>query len=104
MSRMTRLLIFLPPLLACGCTPVPLAEGDVAPAEESSPAGTRTDAACSERIWLALGSPPSIRVTCRNGTVYLRGTVAMPESRRALVDFVRQQPGVKTVVDQLAIR
>ena len=104
MSSITRLLIFLPPLLASGCAPVPLAEGDGAPAEASSSDGAPTDAACSERIWQALGSPPSIRVTCRNGTVYLRGTVAMPESRRALVEFVRQQPGVKTVVDRLAIR
>ena len=104
MSRIIRLLPVLLLLLSSGCASVHLAGGAGAPTADRSLDAARADVACSERIWKALGSPPNIRVECRDGTVYLRGIVTTPESRRALVDFVQQQPGVKTVVDRLVIR
>ena len=104
MFPITRLLPVLLLLLSSGCASVHLAGGPGAPTADRSLDAARADVACSERIWEALGSPPNIRVECRDGTVYLRGIVTTPESRRALVDFVQQRPDVKTVVDRLVIR
>jgi len=104
MSRIAHLLPILLPLLSSGCATVHLAGDTGAPTADRSLDAARADVACSERIWKALGAPPTIRVECRNGTVYLRGIVATSASRRALVDFVQQQPGVKIVEDRLVIR
>ena len=103
MSRLPPLLLLLA-LLSSGCASVYLAGETGAQSEDRSLDAARADVACSERIWKALGSPPNIRVECRNGTVYLRGIVTTAESRRALVDFVQQQSGVQSVVDRLVIR
>ncbi len=103
MARLIRRLPVLLLLLPGACATVHLA-GNGGPTENRSLESARADAACSERLWQSLGSPPNIRVECRDGTIILRGIVATTAGRKALVEFVQQQPGVNTVVDRLVVR
>ncbi len=103
MTSFIRCLPFLLLLLPSACATVHFA-GNGGPPENRSLESARADAACSERIWQALGSPPNIRVECRDSTITLRGIVATTPGRKSLVEFVQRQPGVNTVVDRLVVR
>ncbi len=96
-------LLFLSLLLG-GCAAVHLGSGHTPPNGGRNLDAARADADCSERIWRDLGSPPTIRVECRDDAVFLRGTVSSDASRRAVVSFVRQRTGVNEVIDRLVVR
>ncbi len=91
-------------LALAGCASVYLGQGASPAAADRSPTTAGADAACSERLWRRLGSPPSVRLECRGTAVWLRGVVSSEESRRALVDYLRRQPGVEAVRDRLVVR
>ena len=95
-------MVILPALT--GCASVYLGRGELSTEADRSLATAGADAACSERLWRRLGSPPSVRVECRGTNVWLRGVVNSEESRQALVNSLRRQPGVETVIDRLAVR
>ena len=61
-------------------------------------------AAAAEAIeWLTTVPQETIKITARNGWLYLEGTVNWQSQRTTVEDVTRVLPGVRGVVDSIAI-
>ena len=67
-------------------------------------ADTDLAAAAADAIEVLTTVPPeSIRVTARNGWLYLEGKVDWQQQRTIVEDVTRHLPGVKGVIDSISI-
>jgi len=65
---------------------------------------TKLAAAAVDAIeWLTTVRQETIKVTARNGWLYLEGTVNCQSQRTTLEDITRHLPGVQGVIDTIKI-
>jgi len=83
--------------------------GSAGPPEHGYPPEPRTDQQIIDAVRDVFFLDPyftteQFDIDCKDGVVFLRGFVLSEEDRNRAIEMVKNVPGVKRVIDELAVR